>query len=127
MRSMFGGEFHRVSSFNRQNTPPQRGLFTFDGRYSGHPFADYLLGSLSFSSRNTRNALNENVNSRYFAFVQDDWQATRSLTINIGLRYEYAAPFDNAQGDISNWDATLNRVVVVKGCRTRIRDCSNCR
>ena len=110
-----GVEFQRVSSFNRQNTPPQRGQFTFDGRYAGHPFADYLLGALSFSSRNTRNARNENVNSRYFAFVQDDWQITHSLTLNVGLRYEYAAPFDNAQGDISNWDATLNRVVVVKG------------
>ena len=31
------------------------------------------LGAASFTSRNTRNALNENVNSRYFAFVQDDW------------------------------------------------------
>ncbi|MFO0284506.1 MAG: hypothetical protein ACK532_21620, partial [Acidobacteriota bacterium] len=110
-----GFEFQRISSFNRQNTPPQRGQFTFDGRYSGHPFADYLLGALSFSSRNTRNALNENLNSRYFAFVQDDWQISRSLTLNIGLRYEYAAPFDNAQGDIANWDATLNKVVVVKG------------
>jgi hypothetical protein len=110
-----GFEFQRVSSFNRQNTPPQRGQFTFDGRYTGHPFADYLLGALSFSSRNTRNALNENLNNRYFAFLQHDWQVTRSLTLNLGVRYEYATPFDNAQGDIANWDPTLNRVVVVKG------------
>ena len=112
-----GVEFQRISSFNRQNTPPQRGQFTFDGRYSGNPFADYLLGALAFSSRNTRNALNENLNNRWFGFIQDDWQATRSLTINIGMRYEYEAPFDNAQGDISNWDATLNKIVVVKGLR----------
>lgn len=110
-----GGEFQRISSYNRQNTPPQRGQFTFDGRYAGHPFADYLLGALSFSSRNTRNAENEPVNSRLFGFIQDDWQITKSLTLNIGMRYEYAAPFDNAQGDIANWDATLNRIVVVKG------------
>ncbi|MFO0283685.1 MAG: hypothetical protein ACK532_17390 [Acidobacteriota bacterium] len=96
-----GFEFQRISSFNRQNPPPQRGQFTFDGRYSGHPFADYLLGALSFSSRNTRNALHDNLNSRYFAFVQDDWEISRSLTLNIGLRHEYAAPFDNAQGDIA--------------------------
>ncbi len=110
-----GGEFQRISSFNRQNTPPQRGQFTFDGRYSGNSFADYLIGALALSSRNTRNALNEPVNSRYFAFVQDDWQITPKLTLNLGMRYEYATPFDNASGDIANWDATLNKVVVVKG------------
>ncbi len=110
-----GGEFQRVSSFNRQNTPPQRGQFTFDGRYSGNSFSDYLLGALALSSRNTRNAANEPANSRIFGFVQDDWQISPKLTLNVGLRYEFATPFDNSSGDIANWDATLNKVVVVKG------------
>ncbi len=110
-----GAEFQRISSYNRQNTPPQRGQFTFDGRYSGNAFSDYLLGALALSSRNTRNAENEPVNSRIFGFIQDDWQVTSKLTLNVGVRYEFATPFDNSSGDIANWDATLNRVVVVKG------------
>lgn len=111
----FGFEFLRVSSFNRQNTPPFRGRFDFDGRYAGHPFADYLLGAMSLSQRNTRNALNEPLNNRYFAFAQDDWQVTAKLTLNLGVRWEYQAPFTNAQGDLSNWYPDTNRVAVIQG------------
>jgi len=106
-----------VSSFNRQNTPPYRGQFNFDGRYSGNAFADYLLGASSFTSRNTRNALNENVNSRYFAYVQDDWNVNAHLTVNVGVRYEYEAPFHNGvtPGDLANFDPGTNKVVVIAG------------
>jgi hypothetical protein len=110
-----GVEFQRISDRNTQNTPPPRGQFNFDGRYSGHAFADYLLGALSATSRNTKNAIVEPVDSRWFGFVQDDWQLTSRLTVNVGLRYEYSAPFDYTQGDLSNWDPTLNKVVVIKG------------
>jgi len=108
-------EFQRPSSMNRQNTPPYRGQFSFDGRYGGHSFADYLLGAAYFTSRNTRNALNESVNNRYFAFIQDDWSISRRVTLNLGVRYEYATPFQNSQGDISNFDPSLRQVVVVSG------------
>jgi hypothetical protein len=110
-----GIEFQRPSSLNRQNTPPYRGLFSFDGRYSGHSFADYLLGAAFFTARNTRNAVNESVNNRYFAYLQDDWNITPRLTLNLGVRYEYASPFKNSQGDISNFDPSLRQVVVVSG------------
>jgi hypothetical protein len=112
-----GFEFDRVSSFNRQNTPPYRGQFSFDGRYSGNAFADYLLGAAYFTSRNTRNALNENVNSRYFAYLQDDWNVNAHLTVNIGVRYEYEAPFHNGvtPGDLANFDPGTNKVVIIGG------------
>ena len=110
-----GIEFQRPSSLNRQNTPPYRGQFSFDGRYSGHAFADYLLGAAYFTSRNTRNAVNESVNNRYFAYLQDDFNITPRLTLNLGVRYEYASPFKNSQGDISNFDPSTGQVVVVSG------------
>jgi len=113
----FGFEYERPSSFNRQNTPPYRGQFNFDGRYTGNPFADYLIGAASFTSRNTRNALNENVNSRYFAFAQDDWNLHPRLTINLGVRYEYESPFHNGvtPGDLANFDPASGKVVVIAG------------
>jgi hypothetical protein len=110
-----GVGFQRVSSFNRQNTPPYRGNFAFDGRYSGNAFADFLIGALDASGRNSRNALNESVDNRYSAFLQDDWQVSNRLTVNAGVRYEYQGLFQNSQGDLSNFVPSLNAMVVVSG------------
>ena len=110
-----GFEVARISSFNFQNTPPRRGQFTFDGRFSGHAMADFLVGALAFSSRNTRNAETEPVNNRYHAYVQDDWNISPRLTLNIGVRYEYTSPWHNSEGELANFDASLRQLVVVSG------------
>ena len=110
-----GAEFQRASSFNRQNTPPYRGSFSFDGRYTGNAFADYLIGAMYASGRNSRNALNEPVDNRYFAYIQDDWQVSSRLTVNAGVRYEYQGLFQNSYGDVSNFYPALNALVVING------------
>ncbi|HEY2933614.1 MAG TPA: TonB-dependent receptor [Acidobacteriota bacterium] len=110
-----GFEFQRASSFNFQNPPPPRGSFSFDGRYSGHSFADFLLGAASASSRVSRNVEAEPQNSRYATFVQDDWNVLPSLTLNLGLRYEYASLFENGQGDLSNFYPHLGKIVLLAG------------
>jgi hypothetical protein len=110
-----GFEFQRVNAFNFQNPPPARGSFTFDGRYTAHPFADFLLGFPSATSRVSKNAEIEPRNHRYFAYVQDDWRATANLTLNLGLRYEYASLFTNGRGDLANFYPDLGRLVVLAG------------
>ena len=52
---------------------------------TGAGIADLLLGAASVSY----NINPENVNSHpyYAAFVQDEWRATRNLTVTLGLRY----------------------------------------
>lgn len=110
-----GFEFQRASSFNFQNPPPPRGSFSFDGRYSGHSFADFLLGAATASSRVSRNVEAEPQNSRYAVFVQDDWTALPRLTLNLGLRYEYATLFENGQGDMSNFYPDLGKIVLLRG------------
>ena len=110
-----GFDFQRASSFNFQNPPPIRGTFNFDGRYSGHPFADFLLGVSSGTSRVSKNVEAEPANSRYAWFVQDDWNALPNLTLNVGLRYEYEGLFKNSRGDMANFYPDLGKVVVLQG------------
>jgi hypothetical protein len=42
----------------------------------------------------------------YAAFAQDDWRATRNLTINIGVRYELNTVFKEANNLIGSFDPT---------------------
>lgn len=110
-----GFDFQRASSRNFQNPPPIRGTFSFDGRYTGHPFADFLLGYASSTGRVSKNVEAEPQNSRYAAFVQDDWNVTPRLTLNLGLRYEYSGLFVNGSGDLANFYPDLGKVVVLSG------------
>jgi TonB dependent receptor len=110
-----GFDFQRASSRNFQNPPPIRGTFTFDGRYTGHAFADFLLGYASATGRVSKNVEAEPQNSRYAAFFQDDWNITPRLTLNLGLRYEYAGLFMNGSGDLANFYPDLGKIVLLSG------------
>jgi outer membrane receptor protein involved in Fe transport len=110
-----GGEWQRASSLNRANLAPSRGQFLFDGRYTGNPFADFLLGYPFRTQRPTRNVEVEPQNSRWAGFIQDDWVVSPKLTLNLGLRYEYAGLFQNSIGDIANFDPALGKLVLISG------------
>lgn len=110
-----GFEYQRASAFNWQNPPPYRGQFSFTGRFSGHPYSDFLLGAMVNSGRVSRNVESEPVNSRYGAYIQDDWSALPKLTLNLGMRYEYSPPFKNSRGDMSNFYPDLGKVVLLSG------------
>lgn len=64
---------------------------------SGVDLADFLMGNpdeyLQFGKAPS------NIRSHQYAgFAQDDWHATKRLTVNLGLRYEYASPKYDTQG-----------------------------
>ena len=49
-----------------------------------------------------------------FAYLQDDWRATRHLTLNLGVRYEYSTPYWEQDNVLSNYDPAANAIVIAR-------------
>lgn len=48
-----------------------------------------------------------------FAFVQDKWQVSQKLTLDIGLRWEFYKPPTPAQpGGFANYDPATNNIIL---------------
>jgi trimeric autotransporter adhesin len=102
----FGGDFRR-QHFNVLSQQDARGTFTFTG-LSGLDFADFLLGIPATSSIAFGNSDKYFRQSVYDAFFTDDWRVGPSLTLNLGVRWEYESPVIERYGRLVNLDTGLN-------------------
>ena len=65
-----------------------QGGYGFDGTFTGSDFADFLLGTAkSYNELAVQDHGNWN-NVSWALYVQDNWRATRRLTLNLGLRWD---------------------------------------
>lgn len=88
----FGLEFnHRNVLFSQSRAP--RGSFTFDGTYTGSALADFMLGYVKSDNLNPTHTNTNLTDITQAYYVNDDWKATDRLTINLGLRWDYFAPY----------------------------------
>jgi hypothetical protein len=67
------------------------------GTGSGTDLADFLFG-LPDNYFQASNALSNIRTHQYAAYAQDSFKATRRLTLNLGIRYEYSEPKYDTQG-----------------------------
>lgn len=67
-----------------------KGVFDFNGQYTGNGFADYLLGYISDSDRNYPIHTFGMKSSPYGAlFVDDSWKINPQLTAELGIRWDH--------------------------------------
>ena len=65
------------------------GSFTFDGRFTGLPYGDFLLGIPGSSARDGVLGRIYPKKSWFAAFFQDDWKVRQNVTLELGLRFEH--------------------------------------
>ena len=90
-----------------------RGSLSFSGMVSGSGLSDLLLGLPSFGLQ----AVSDNpISLRTTAFsgyAQDDWAVGPSVTVNLGLRYEYNTPPVDPSSHMSTLDPATGKIVPV--------------
>jgi hypothetical protein len=96
--------------FEHLTEVPPRGTFAFNGQFSGNPVADFLLGYCSTctgafgNSRSTYNSFTA------APFIDDTWNVSRKMTLQLGLRWEYLAPWVEENGLEGAFDPTVGKI-----------------
>ena len=118
----FGGDLHynKVKNASYGNA---RGSITFlGGVVSPNPgpngssqLEDFLAGAPFKSSVTVGDPTLQLHNWAYGMFFQDDYRATKNLTVNFGVRYEYSTVPQEANNRLGNFDPNIGMVQVGHG------------
>lgn len=90
-----------------QTTPciPNNAVNTAAGATTAQAFANFLTGNANSGfSQLSKDPVTDIKASLWEAFVQDNWKATRRLTLNLGVRYSYYRQPWDANLLLSNFD-----------------------
>jgi hypothetical protein len=116
----------QVTRNDTHSTQNGRGTFTFTGartaaigpngtplQDTGYDFADFLMGLPQQTTLQYGNLTYKFRGSSWDAYIQDDWRFRGNFSFNLGLRYDYASPYTEANNKIVNLDAATGFVAVV--------------
>jgi outer membrane receptor protein involved in Fe transport len=84
---------------------PTRGNLRFQSTFTGHAFADFLIGYPNRAELTNVFVVTQELWSSSF-YVQDDWKPTDQLTLNLGLRYDFMPPATEKDNRLANFDPT---------------------
>jgi hypothetical protein len=109
----FGGEV--VGWFVNRYLAVQGGLFgtfNFTNKFTGNPYADFLLGLPTTVTRLDPYPAQYDRFRDVAFFAQDDFKVTGRLTLSYGLRYEYNGPVTANGDNFYSYDPETRQIVV---------------
>src|SRR5260221_2408798 len=116
-----GYEFQHID-VEVQDVNPLYGLDSYTGQFSRpigaaasnlYNLADFMLGLRSQYALSTFLVANMEQNL-HFMYVQDDIRVNDRLTLNAGLRYEYATPMWEANNNLTNFDPVTKTMITAR-------------
>lgn len=116
-----GYEYQRVLT-EVQDVNPLYGRDQYAGQFTRPAGAAannlYNLADFMFGLRSTFALSNILVaklqQDMHFGYVQDDWRVNDRLTLNLGLRYEFATPWVEENNVLSNFNPATRSMVLAK-------------
>jgi len=116
---VFGGELHYNDVRNASYGNARGSINFLGGVVSGNPgpagsspLEDFFGGAPLKSTVEVGNPTLQLHNWAYAGFFQDDWRATKNLTINFGVRYEFSSVLQEAHDLLGNFDPNVGMVQV---------------
>jgi hypothetical protein len=116
-----GYEFQHVQT-EVQDVNPLYGRDHYEGQFTRpagtgasnlYNLADFMLGLRSTYALSNILVANLRQNM-HFLYLQDDFRVTDTLTLNLGVRYEYATPWVERDNILSNFDPATRTMTLAR-------------
>ena len=100
--------------FEHLTEVPPRGTFTFNGQFTGNPAGDFLLGYCSTCTGAFGSSRSVYHSPTFAPFIDDNWQVSSKMTVQMGLRWEYIAPWHESNDQEGSFDAASGKIAFHK-------------
>ncbi len=117
LRFGFQAEWRKT---DQDTTTGARGGFTFNGRATGgannpaNAVADFLLGYCSACTGTFGGARSTYKSPTFAPFIDDVWRVNNQLTLQLGVRWEYLAPWHEVNDIEGSFDPVTGKIAYHK-------------
>ncbi len=108
----YNGAYASLTSDPNYSSPDYNAYYAT----GGNEIADLLLGLPGFVAQGLQLTNPKTTSYEQHFYVQDAWQITHKLVLTYGVRYEYQAPYSEANNNAANFDpATKTMLLAGRG------------